>query len=91
MAPLFLLTAIFQGLTLLFLDSAVCKANPLLNDVGGFIWPDTCAISTGAKCFISATVFWIAAAISSFKGQKALEEELAGTDPALQAALLSEP
>lgn len=83
--------AIFQGLTLLFLDSVVCKANPLLNDVGGFIWPDTCAISTGAKCFISATVFWIAAAISSFKGQQALEEELAETDPALQAALLSEP
>jgi hypothetical protein len=81
MAPLFLLTAIFQGLTLLFLDSTVCKANPLLHDLGGtIVWPDTCTISTGAKCYISATVFWIAAAFFSFKEQRALEAESSGMD-----------
>ena len=85
--------AIFQGLTLLFLDSAVCKAetNPLLSEGGSLSWPDTCAISSGAKYFISATVFWVAAAVSSFKEQKALKEELAEMDPELQTGLLSDP
>jgi hypothetical protein len=93
MPPLYLLMAIFQGLTFLFLNSTVCKAetNPLLNEVGSFIWQDTCAISTGAKCFISATVFWVAASVSSFKEQKVLEEELAGMDPGMQTGLLSDP
>ena len=93
MPPLYLLMAIFQGLTLLFLDSAVCKAetNPLLSEGGSLSWPDTCAISSGAKYFISATVFWVAAAVSSFKEQKALEEELAEMDPDLQSGLLSDP
>jgi hypothetical protein len=83
--------AIFQGLTLLFLDSAACKANPLLDGLGSIIFQGTCTISTGAKCFISATVFWAAAAVSSFKEQKAFEEELAEMDPDLQSGLLSDP
>jgi len=93
MPPLYLLMAIFQGLTLLFLDSAVCKAetNPLLSGSGSLSLPDTCTISSGAKYFISTTVFWAAAAVSSFKEQKALEEELAKMDPDLQASLLSDP
>jgi hypothetical protein len=93
MPPLYLLMAIFQGLTLLFLDSAVCKAetNPLLSGSGSLSWQDTCTISSGAKYFISATVFWAAAAVSSFKEQKALEEELAKMDLDLQASLLSDP
>jgi hypothetical protein len=49
MPPLYLLMAIFQGLTLLFLDSAACKANPLLDGLGSIIFQDTCTISTGAK------------------------------------------
>ena len=91
MPPLYLLLAIFQGLTLLFLDSTACKANPLLNGLGSVIFQDTCTISTGAKSFISATVFWAAAAVSSFKKQKALEAELAEMDPDLQSGLLSDP
>jgi hypothetical protein len=91
MPPLYLLMAIFQGLTLLFLDSAACKANPLLDGLGSIIFQETCTISTGAKIFISATVFWAAAAVSSFKEQKAFEEELAEMDPDLQSGLLSDP
>ena len=89
MAPLFLLTAVFQGLTLLFLDSTVCKANPLLHDLGGTVdWPDTCTISTGAKCYISATVFWAVAAFFSFKEQRALEVESSETDSDLMDNLI---
>jgi hypothetical protein len=91
MPPLYLLIAICQGLTLLFLDSTACKANTLLDGLGSFIWPDTCAISTGAKCFISATVFWAVAAVCSFYEQKALEAELAETDSDLQTGLLYDP
>ena len=91
MPPLYLLVAIFQGLTLLFLDSAACKANPLLDGLGSFIFQDACTISTGAKCFISATVFWAAAAVSSYIEQKAREEELVEMDPVLQSGLLSDP
>ena len=77
----------------LSVDSVVCKAenNPLLSGSGSLSWPDTCAISSGAKYFISATVFFAAVAVSSFKEQKALEEELAKMDPDLQADLLSHP
>ncbi len=91
MPPLYLLMAIFQGLTLLFLDSTACKANPLLSGLGSFVWPETCAISTGAKCYISATVFWAAAAFSSFNEQMALEAELTETDSDLQTGLLYDP
>lgn len=91
MPPLYLLLAIFQGLTLLFLDSTACNANPLLEGLGSFVWPDKCVISTGAKCFVSATVFWAAAAVSSFYEQWALEAELAETNSDLQTGLLYDP
>jgi len=71
---LYLLTALFQGLTLLSLNSELCTSNSrsTWNDIQ---WSDTCSIDTGAKCIISAMVFWFAAAFSSFLEQKALKEE----------------
>lgn len=82
-APLYLLTGIFQGLTLLFLHSKACTNNALvgLADNDAVVFPDTCSISTGAKCIISATVFWLCAALSSFQEQKALEEERSFVEP----------
>jgi hypothetical protein len=62
----YLSLAICQGLTFLFLGSTICKANPLLQEMGGIDYPDTCAISTGAKYSISATVFFLLGALSSF-------------------------
>ena len=73
-APLYLLTAVFQGLTLLFLNSKACTNNPLVQ-FGSLDWQETCSISAGAKCFISAMVFWFAAAVSSVYEQKAFEDE----------------
>ena len=51
-APMYLLIALCQGLTLLFLNSKVCKANPIV-DFDGIVWQDTCSISVGAKCTVS--------------------------------------
>lgn len=85
--PLYLVTSIFQGLTLLFLNSKACKDNALVEWGTAVVFPDTCSISTGAKCIISATVFWAAAALASFGEQKALKEEQATNDH----ASLSEP
>jgi hypothetical protein len=62
----YLTLAICQGLTFLFLGSNICKANPLLQEIGGIDYPDTCAISTGAKYSISSTVFFLLGALSSF-------------------------
>jgi len=46
----YLLTAIFQGLALLFLNSNACKNNNLINMEDQTIeWSESCTISTGAK------------------------------------------
>ena len=80
--PLYLLTGIFQGLSLLFLNSQACKNNHLIKFAWeGVEWPETCSMATGAKCIISATVFWIAAALTSFQGNKAFEKERTGIEP----------
>jgi len=52
-------------------------------------WSDTCTISTGAKCFISATVVWFCAAISSYFEQKAFidEHRMEVTDASLTESL----
>jgi len=86
-APFYLLTAICQGLTLLFLNSQMCKDNSLLSEGTSVVWPESCSLGTGANCIISATVFWFAAAASSFLEQKAIEEALSAPDPELAAAL----
>lgn len=86
----YLLTAIFQGLSLLFLNSNACKNNNLISMEDQTIdWNDTCTISTGAKCFISATVVWFCAAISSYFEQKAFinEHRIEVTDASLTESL----
>jgi hypothetical protein len=69
LAPGYLLTAIFQGLTLLLLNSNVCRDNGLVKeamDLTRVTFTDVCSIGQGAKLIISATVFWFAAAFTSF-------------------------
>ncbi len=91
--PLYLVLALFQGLSLLFLDSKVCKNNPLVDWGTDVIWPDTCSLSTGANCIISATIFWICAGLCSFQELKALEEERNEVEPVslTQPPALTEP
>lgn len=84
--PMYLLLSLATGLTLLLLDSKICKDNPLLA-FGDFVWPSTCSLGTGAKCIISSTVFWAAAALSGFQEQQALKEE----SNAVQPVSLTEP
>jgi len=78
-APLYLLTALCQGLTLLFLSSSVCKNNTFIQDLSNkyphITFPDTCSLDTGAKLSISAMVFFFAASVSAFFAHKAEKEE----------------
>ena len=87
----YLLTSIFQGLALLFLNSNACKNNNLLNMEGNqtIDWSETCSISTGAKCMIAATVCWFCAAVSSYFEQKAFidEHRMEVTDASLTESL----
>lgn len=80
-APLYLLIAICQGLTLLFLNSNACKGE-ILNELAGvamtdYNFPDTCSMASGAKLAISATSFWGATAVASFLAHKSEKEEIA--------------
>mmetsp|Transcript_2890 Transcript_2890/g.6107 ORF Transcript_2890/g.6107 Transcript_2890/m.6107 type:complete len:214 (-) Transcript_2890:134-775(-) len=70
-----LLLSLFSGLTLLILDSNLCKNNVLLGELFQFLFNDQCELSTGANCFISATVFWFAAALCSLSASRSKSEE----------------
>lgn len=78
MSYLLLLTCLFSGLTLLVLDSNLCKNNDLLTLDDGldgmyeFIGP--CTISGGAKNIILATVFWFMAGIGSLMAYRSKME-----------------
>lgn len=78
-APVYLLLAISEGLTLLLLNSNACKNNifRLLENLGGLTFPDTCSLATGGKLAISSTAFWAAAAVSSFLAHSAEKKEIA--------------
>lgn len=83
------MTALFEGLTLLLLNSNVCKDNW---DSGklegmGITLPETCSIDTGAKMAISAMVFFFAAGVASFLAHGAKKRE---TETGVDAGL-SEP
>lgn len=86
-ASLYLLIGTFQALTLLFLNSNACKNNNYAS-WSSITWSDNCSIDTGAKCTISATVFWFAAALSSFQEEKAVKEE---QNQGAQPVSLTEP
>ncbi|KAL7547919.1 hypothetical protein ACHAWF_012213 [Thalassiosira exigua] len=77
MAPMYMLTALCEGLMLLLLQSNVCKNNSLVRILPVITFPDTCSLSTGANLCISAMVFWAAAGVCSFMGSKARKEERA--------------
>jgi len=94
-APLYILTAISEGLTLLFLNSNACRKDFLvqidetaLNNLGaGVSFPETCSMGAGAKFTISSTVFFFVAAVSSYvahgaeKGEIKEEEEAGLREP----------
>mmetsp|Transcript_15814 Transcript_15814/g.26989 ORF Transcript_15814/g.26989 Transcript_15814/m.26989 type:complete len:224 (+) Transcript_15814:39-710(+) len=70
----FLLASIFQGLSLLLLNSSLCKNNAILYTLQSDMsklgnpaieFPETCSLSMGANCAIAAIVFWALAACMS--------------------------
>ena len=65
----YLLAFLFQGLSLLFLDTSACKNNPIVEGISdkiiGLTFQETCSISTGMKCIISAMVFCLVPAFAS--------------------------
>ncbi|KAL7427739.1 hypothetical protein ACHAXM_000980 [Skeletonema potamos] len=65
----------FSGLTLLVLDSTLCKNNILLGELGRIVFNDQCELSTGANCFISATVFWFVAALCTLFASRSKNDE----------------
>lgn len=82
----YLLTSLFQGLSLLLLNNSatVCTNNPLINKLQSEIdarehvqieFDDTCAISTGARCCIAAIVFWFLAGLASCQATSAARKE----------------
>ena len=79
-APAYFLTALCQGLVLLLLSSNACNSNVLadlrnpLSDRDEF--GETCEMSTGAKFIISATAFWVGAAVMSVMTRKTEMKEL---------------
>lgn len=79
-AATYVIIGIFQGLTLLFLNSNICKNNVMVKEatdpaLSNLEFPDTCSMSTGAKLSIAATVLWFAAAFTAFLGHKTYKEE----------------
>mmetsp|Transcript_8928 Transcript_8928/g.18590 ORF Transcript_8928/g.18590 Transcript_8928/m.18590 type:complete len:96 (+) Transcript_8928:1-288(+) len=91
----YLLACFCSGMTLILLDSALCKDNLLMAGAKAayplFTWQETCGLSTGANVVISATVFYFLAGVTSLKGYKKeeAEEEGAGA-PALSEPLIDE-
>ncbi|KAL7494422.1 hypothetical protein ACHAWT_003202 [Skeletonema menzelii] len=85
-----LLLSLFSGLTLLILDSNLCKSNVLLGQLmNDILFNDQCELSTGANCFISATVFWFAAALCSLKASRS-KSEVVEKEEGLDEPLINE-
>eukprot|EP00978_Attheya_sp_CCMP212_P013225 scaffold33231_cov38-Attheya_sp.AAC.1 len=66
-----LLVCLFQGLTLLLLDSNLCKNNNLINNLNAeipegseeFLFPDECSRDWGYNSNIACVVFWFFTAV----------------------------
>jgi len=56
----YILCSIFQGLTLLFLESAACTANNVIS-LGAAAYKQTCEWDWGTQTNISSVVFWFLA------------------------------
>ena len=69
----YLLCCLFQGLTLLFLDSSACHNNsliPLLQEElphANLTFQESCSMAAGANCAIAGTVLFFVAAIAALK------------------------
>ena len=62
----YMICCLFTGLTLLMLDSNACNNNVLLLTEAltrNIDFEDSCSAGIGAKCIMSSTVMWFAAAI----------------------------
>ncbi|KAL7553910.1 hypothetical protein ACHAWF_017262 [Thalassiosira exigua] len=68
---LYMLCCLFQGLSLLLLNSNACHNNNLLGMVqkqvpdASLAFPSSCSMAYGAKCAIAATVMWFVTAIAA--------------------------
>ncbi|KAL9188860.1 hypothetical protein ACHAXT_011350 [Thalassiosira profunda] len=70
---LYLVTGLFQGLSLLLLSSNACNDNLVVKRADAeslATFPDTCSLNTGANLIISATVFWFCAAFAAIGARK---------------------
>lgn len=76
MGCLLLLTCLFSGLTLIALDSNICKNYELIpiENMEGYEFNDECEISTGANLVIAATVFWFVASLCSLAANKSKDD-----------------
>eukprot|EP00571_Detonula_confervacea_P000465 CAMPEP_0172316750 /NCGR_PEP_ID=MMETSP1058-20130122/29371_1 /TAXON_ID=83371 /ORGANISM="Detonula confervacea, Strain CCMP 353" /LENGTH=214 /DNA_ID=CAMNT_0013031149 /DNA_START=80 /DNA_END=721 /DNA_ORIENTATION=- len=77
----FLLSFLFQGLSILFLDSNACKNNSVIagitdNYLGDELaFQETCSMSTGMKCIIASMVFWGLATLTSADAYRAKKQK----------------
>lgn len=72
----YLLAFLFSGLSIMFLDTSACKDNPVIQEITNksfreLEFQESCSMSTGMKCIISATVFWLVSAFASADAYKA--------------------
>jgi hypothetical protein len=81
----FILCSLFQGLTLLFLSSDICKDNQvlaLLPQAVRSLYPEECSLSSGTKMNISAVVFWfVAGVLAVFVGNAMAASTGSGENP----------
>lgn len=70
---IYMICSLFQGLSLLLLDSNACHNNSLLTSLQeltpetNLTFQSSCSMAAGAKCTIAATVLWFFAAIAALK------------------------
>ena len=78
---IYLLCCLFQGLTLLFLDSSACHNNSLMAEMKDSIsFQSSCSMAAGANCAIAGTVLFFLAAIAALK-----------VDPPIRKPITQEP
>jgi len=79
----------------MFLNTSACKDNPVITNISdkfnGLTFQDTCSISTGMRCIISAVVFWFLAAFASayaYKSKLNKESSIHITQPLIGDSVL---
>eukprot|EP00980_Cylindrotheca_fusiformis_P025150 scaffold13207_cov143-Cylindrotheca_fusiformis.AAC.3 len=65
MGALFLVCSLFQGLTLLVVDSSICHDNPVLQSENYTTDSDSCEWYTGLYLSIIAVVLWFLAGVAA--------------------------